>query len=48
MEADEFVSVEQPEMFLSVSQWYSDFAQVSDEEVQRLLQRAETSMARAA
>jgi len=48
MEADEFVSVEQPEMFLSVSQWYSDFAQVSDEEVQRLLQKAETSVARAA
>lgn len=48
MEADEFVSVEQPEMFLSVSQWYSDFAQVSDDEVQRLLQKAETSMARAA
>ena len=48
MEADEFVSVEQPEMFLSVSQWYSDFSQVSDDEVQRLLQSAETSMARAA
>ena len=48
MEADEFVSVEQPEMFLSVSQWYSDFAQVSDDEVQRLLQKAESSMARAA
>jgi len=48
MEADEFVSVEQPEMFLSVSQWYSDFAQVSDDEVQRLLQSAETFMARAA
>jgi len=48
MEADEFVSVEQPEMFLSVSQWYSDFAQVSDDEVQRLLQKAEASMARAA
>ena len=48
MEADEFVSVEQPEMFLSVSQWYSDFAQVGDDEVQRLLQKAETSVARAA
>jgi len=48
MEADEFVSVEQPEMFLSVSQWYSDFAQVGDDEVQRLLQKAETSAARAA
>ncbi|MBZ5683397.1 MAG: phosphoribosyltransferase [Acidobacteriia bacterium] len=48
MEADEFVSVEQPEMFLSVSQWYSDFAQVSADEVQRLLQKAETSVPRAA
>ena len=48
MEADEFVSVAQPEMFLSVSQWYSDFAQVGDEEVQQLLQKAETSVARAA
>jgi len=48
MEADEFVSVEQPEMFVSVSQWYQDFAQVSDDEVQGLLQKAETSTARAA
>ena len=48
MEADEFVSVAQPEMFLSVSQWYSDFAQVGDEEVRRLLQKTETSVARAA
>lgn len=48
MEADEFVSVEQPEMFLSVSQWYRDFAQVSDAEVQTLLRKAESSMARAA
>jgi putative phosphoribosyl transferase len=48
MEADEFVCVERPGMFLSVSQWYSDFAQVSDDEVQRLLQSAETSTARAA
>ena len=48
MEADEFVSVEQPEMFMSVSQWYSDFAQVSDDEVQRLLQKAETFVACAA
>ena len=48
MEADEFVSVAEPEMFLSVSQWYRDFAQVSDEEVQRLLQKTDRSMARAA
>jgi putative phosphoribosyl transferase len=48
MEADELVSVAQQEMFVAVSQWYSDFAQVSDDEVQRLLQEAETSVARAA
>jgi putative phosphoribosyl transferase len=48
MEADEFVSVEQPEMFLAVSRWYSDFTQVSDDEVQGLLQKAGTPMARAA
>lgn len=48
IQADEFVSVAEPEMFLSVSQWYRDFAQVSDEEVQRLLQRTDRSMARAA
>ena len=48
MEADEFVSVAEPVAFLSVSQWYRDFAQVSDEQVQRLLRRAERPMARAA
>lgn len=48
MEADEFVSVEEPEMFLAVSQWYRDFTQVSDEDVQRLLQEAETPISRAA
>lgn len=48
MEADEFVSVAEPAMFVAVSQWYWDFAQVSDEEVQRLVQKAESSMAGAA
>ena len=48
MEADEFVSVAEPEMFLAVSQWYRDFAQVSDEDVQRLVQNAESLMPRAA
>ncbi len=48
MEADEFVSVEEPEMFLAVSQWYRDFAQVSEEDVQRLLQNTERSVLRAA
>lgn len=48
MEADEFVSVEEPEMFLAVGQWYQDFRQVSDEDVQKLLQNHERSIARAA
>lgn len=48
MEADEFVSVEEPEIFLAVSQWYRDFTQVSEADVQRLLQSAESPMAPAA
>ena len=48
MEADEFVTAAEPGMFLAVSQWYGDFAHVSDEEVQSLLQKAESSIARAA
>ena len=47
MEADEFISVEEPELFLAVSQWYRDFTQVSDEDVQRLL-ASESSVPRAA
>jgi predicted phosphoribosyltransferase len=47
MEADEVISVEEPEMFLAVSQWYRDFKQVSDEDVQRLLASG-SSMSRAA
>ena len=37
MEADEVISVAEPEMFLAISQWYEDFTQVSDEDVERLL-----------
>jgi putative phosphoribosyl transferase len=48
MEADEFVSVAEPEMFLAVSQWYRNFAQVSEEDVQRLLQNTESPLAPAA
>jgi len=40
MEADEVVSVAEPELLLAVSQWYQDFSQVSDEDVQRLLRDA--------
>ncbi len=37
MEADEFVNVARPEMFLAVSQWYENFGEVKDEDVQDLL-----------
>jgi putative phosphoribosyl transferase len=47
MEADEVVSVAEPEMFLAVSPWYRNFAQVSDEDVRRL-GGVETSTPRAA
>lgn len=47
MEADDVISVEEPEMFLAVSQWYRDFKQVSDDDVQRLLVSG-SSMSRAA
>ena len=48
MECDEFVSVAEPELFLAVSQWYEDFVQVSKEDVQKLLQKAQNTMATAA
>ncbi len=37
MEADDVISVAEPQMFVSVSQWYEEFLQVSDEAVCRLL-----------
>jgi predicted phosphoribosyltransferase len=48
MEADEVISVAEPELFLAVSQWYEDFSQISDEEVRLLLDRSAASMPRAA
>ncbi|MBZ5680485.1 MAG: phosphoribosyltransferase [Acidobacteriia bacterium] len=48
MEADEVVSVAEPAMFLAVSQWYEDFRQISDEDVQRLLENDAGSLAHAA
>ena len=48
MEADEVISVAEPEMFLAVSQWYEDFTQISDEDVCRMLQGRVSSMPRAA
>jgi len=48
MEADEVLSVAEPEVFLAVSQWYEDFSQISDEDVRRLLESAAGSLSRAA
>ena|ERR1035437_470489 len=48
MEADEVISVAEPETFLAVSQWYEDFTQISDEDVRRLVERATGSLPRAA
>jgi len=48
MEADEVISVAEPEMFLAVSRWYVDFGQMSDDEVRALLERSRGSMPRAA
>jgi putative phosphoribosyl transferase len=48
MEADQVVSVAQPELLLAVSQWYRNFTQVSDEDVQGLLGVAATPIPQAA
>jgi len=48
MQADEFVSVAEPEMFVAVSRWYRNFAQISEEDVESLLRNAESAMAPAA
>jgi putative phosphoribosyl transferase len=37
---DEIICLETPEMFFGVGAWYDDFAQVIDEDVRQLLQRA--------
>jgi putative phosphoribosyl transferase len=39
-EADEVVSLETPEPFYAVGQWYQEFPQTSDEEVVRILDEA--------
>jgi putative phosphoribosyl transferase len=39
-EVDEFICLQQPEMFFAIGEFYKDFLQVSDEEVQELLKRA--------
>lgn len=48
LEADEVITVAEPETFLAVSQWYEDFRQVSDDEVRGLLERSMISTPRAA
>lgn len=48
MEADDFISVAELEVFLAVSQWYQDFSQVSDEDAQLLLGSTMGSVPRAA
>jgi len=48
MEADEVISVAEPELFLAVSQWYQDFSQIGDEDVRSLLDQSAPSMPRAA
>ena len=48
MEADEVISVAEPETFLAISQWYEDFSQTSDDEVRALLEGLGSSMPRAA
>ena len=47
MDADELICVAEPDLFLAVSQWYQDFTQVCDEDVQRLLESAVSLMPRA-
>lgn len=44
-EVDELVCAETPEPFYGVGQFYDDFSQVSDEEVQELLDRAASQSA---
>ena len=39
-EADEFVCLATPELFMAVGDWFEDFRQVSDAEVQRLLEES--------
>lgn len=43
MEADECICLATPELFSAVGQWYADFPQVSDSEVQRFLEAGRLS-----
>ncbi len=44
-EADEVICLISPEPFFAVGNWYEDFAQVDDDEVHQLLERATLTMA---
>ena len=44
-EADDVVALLEPAEFFAVGEWYRDFDQVSDEEVERLLERTRASRA---
>lgn len=44
-EADEFMTVFQPENFYAVGDWYRDFSPTSDDEVCAVLQRSHTGVA---
>lgn len=43
-EVDELICLRQPEPLHSISLWYEDFAQTTDEEVRRLLTKAEREL----
>lgn len=47
-DADDVVCIATPEPFVAVGLWYEDFAEVSDECVRELLERAEHELPRAA
>ena len=48
MEADDLICIAQPESFMAISQWYEDFAEIGDDDVCALLDKANTFTARAA
>jgi putative phosphoribosyl transferase len=41
MEADEVVCVAEPLSFIAISQWYEDFREITDDDVQQLLEKAD-------
>jgi putative phosphoribosyl transferase len=41
METDEVVCVAEPVSFIAISQWYEDFREITDEDVEHLLEKAD-------